>query len=430
MSKSIVSPLSTREARNNLVRRPIRKQELQDDDDDEITFRVIQDKSLRSPPEVNSGRQFTTSSPMEDAPCDENITPGMSVIVGKNKKKNKGDTSTCSKDATPKSGSSGGRRRNRKKGRRIDQDSLTNSDLEGGEDTDDDIQPSGKLTVRSRSPTSYRASSRKFALSDDEEEQDDKSGKGVANSIFGVLLTLICLFGVAVYLEVIPTDLLLQSRRSLLFVSSNKDAFPNHEQALNSVKMNVAEWKSQFSNQEKDAWTVLGASIKGIFKPEARQPSVVLLLAENDALPTAECLSGKIASMVSNLTVNAKPSPQRHASEFTDRNGLYRQIEQDLSSSSTFMLRNLEQVDGEAAMALHAFADNLNAPYKRASLVMTVKCEPKDFLSSTSKEAVAESVLGAAWGSQLDEDRVSPLLSRLTVSVVRIYPEKDLSGCP
>ncbi|MCP4466547.1 MAG: hypothetical protein GY813_07350 [Halieaceae bacterium] len=93
-------------------------------------------------------------------------------------------------------------------------------------------------------------------------------------------------------------------------------------------------------------------------------------------------------------------------------------------------LLHLELLHPAAALTLHAFTDNSNAPYKQAVLVATLEVAEGGG-GGCKLEQVAERALASLWDAELGPDKLAALLSRLVVRVVEVQEEALGQGdCP
>ncbi len=440
---SMVSPLTTREQRDRLVRRPIDRAEEEQDEADgdpgEVprapTARFLR-SSLRSPTDKaagqRGGRQFATSSPLDDVRGgiggghDDN-TPGVSMITDEDARPRQ---AARGKPTTPRSstGSAGSGKKRTSLRSKLDESSLLSLDTtedEPEEEDDDDLQPAARITRRRPnkvpSPGKPLESNASQSLAKEEPE-----GGGWAFLFFlGIFLSL-SVASVCLYLGFLRPEFFVSSPGlNRLFVDmGSEEAQVDYNRTVEKLRRQIVGLKEQFPSQEKKIWTTVLASLKGVLKPEPKQPSVILLIGDGKAFKSTQCLASKLSSLATVLLAESNDAaPQHVGSSFPSKSALHRQLESDLSLRSAFSLSHLELLPGSSAMALHAFCDNISAPYKRASIVLAVEEEEEG--ESLLPDVAAERVLTRSWSTELDEDRVSPLLSRLTVSVVRIAPEKN-----
>ena len=194
---------------------------------------------------------------------------------------------------------------------------------------------------------------------------------------------------------------------------------------LKSFKDEMKVLKQEFSAQDKRSWAVISSSVRGILKGHPSQPSVILLVSTDEkARSTSECLAMKVAQLGSGVLGKAPPSKKpSDASQFLTKADLFNRMNHELANRGAFVLGRLETLSGAVAMALHGICDNLSAPQKQAVVVMLVDVGKLPDAAEENIEVVVEDVLTKKWEEQLDIDRIAPILSRITVSVVRVKEE-------
>lgn len=103
-------------------------------------------------------------------------------------------------------------------------------------------------------------------------------------------------------------------------------------------------------------------------------------------------------------------------------------LHSSLATGGAAALLGLATLHPQAAITLHAFTDNSNAPYKQAVLVATLEVEEVEQAADCRQEVRAERALTRAWG-ELGPDKLAALLSRLVVTVAEVQQE-DAAACP
>ena len=355
-------------------------------------------------------------------PRSKDVTPGMSMIV------------------KSVNGSAGGRRRSTFTVSDEDDDSS-----EG--DTDDSQQPSAKVRVsqprsqqsstltsrsvrnasgfgkRSLNRTAASASRRSSGSFTDrstsklieitrEEERNEACKKFVTG--FGIIAVMVG-FMLLVFMQ--------YEANSLVRTSEHDAEYWN--KTLKSFKDEMKVLKQEFPAQDKRSWAVISSSVRGILREQPGQPSVLLLVSTDERTRSAsECLAVKVAQLGSGVLGKAPP-PRKpsDASQFLTKADLFRRMNHELAHRGAFVLGRLETLPGAVAMALHGICDNLSAPQKQSVVVMSVDVGKSPDASGENIAAVVEDVLTKKWEEQLDIDRITPILSRITVSVVRVKEE-------
>jgi len=375
--------------------------------------------SFSSPP----NQKFKESSPSvagSTKPASKDVTPGMSMI------------------ARTGNGSAG-------RGRRS---TFTVSDAEESSegDTDDSQQPSAKVRVRPTSQSSTLTSKtgrntsgvgkRTLNSTATAAASRRSSGSFTTDRSTSRLIEItraeerneackkfVTGFGIIAVMVGFMLLIFVQYEANSLVPLSDLDA-EYWNKTLKSFKDEMKVLKQEFSAQDKRAWAVISSSVRGILKEHPSQPSVLLLVSTDKTRPTSECLAMKMAQLGSGVLGKAPPSKKpSDASQFLSKADLFKRMNHELASRGAFVLSRLETLSGAVAMALHGICDNLSAPQKQAVVVMLVDVGKLPDAAEENIEAIVEKVLTKKWEEQLDIDRIGPILSRITVSVVRVKEE-------
>ena len=249
-------------------------------------------------------------------------------------------------------------------------------------------------------------------------------------SLFSLSVT-VALLAVLVYGGLVLQE---EDPRHKIFVERPFDS----NASLGHFQESFATLRRDFPGQDRRTWAVVGAAVKAVIRTdeEPSQPAVIMLVhSSEEEKRTAECLAKKLSSAATsalNLATSlSSPSPDDDAlsgSSFSDRSALHDRMMSDLASSGTLVLEDLENVSGSAAMALHSVCDNINAPYKRAVIVLLLGTDDGQVERDNGGRLgeVIESALEDAWSGDLDVDKLSPLLSRITVSAARVKAEESV----
>jgi len=205
------------------------------------------------------------------------------------------------------------------------------------------------------------------------------------------------------------------------------------------VKDELRSLRTQFPNQTSQGfWTLVSATLKAPMHPLPDYPGVLLLLSTPPSQATANCLASRLVELSSKVLARPGllpppaqslilPSSTLPKDPAEAKQHLTDKLHAALSSGSAVALLDLEKIHSLAALTLHAFADNTNAPFKQAVLVSTLEAE----LGDCKLEQRAERALTRLWGPSLGPDKLAALLSRLVVAVAEVHPENDINTlCP
>ena len=245
-----------------------------------------------------------------------------------------------------------------------------------------------------------------------EEERNEACKKFVTG--FGIIAVMVG-FMLLVFMQYEANSLVRTSEHDAEYWNKTLKSFRDEMKVL----------KQEFPSQDRRSWAVISSSVRGILREHPAQPSVLLLVSTDERTRSAsECLAVKVAQLGSGVLGKAPP-PKRpsDSSQFSTKADLFRRMNHELAHRGAFVLGRLETLPGAVAMALHGICDNLSAPQKQAVVVMSVDVGESPDASGENIAAVVEDVLTKKWEEQLDIDRITPILSRITVSVVRVREE-------
>jgi len=321
---------------------------------------------------------------------------------------------------------------NKNKGKDIRQQSSE------GEDDEDEEQPAarcqfvGNQSNRSlgQSPDkSWREASSRSCIINRREEPVKESGSLLQWVFFALL-------GVVLYFALVGPPTASHPAHNL----ESEPLSASHWKEMRAmVKDELRALKIQFPNQtNKGFWTLMSATLKAPMHPLPDYPGVLLLLSNPSSRDTANCLASKLVEIsskvlarpgllppsVSSLVIPSSTLPNEPAAA---KEQLTNKLHTALGDGSAVAIFDLHKIDPIAALTLHAFADNTNAPFKQAVIVSTMLAEEGD----CKLEQRAERSLTSLWGPSLGADKLAALLSRLVVAVAEVQPESDYGElCP
>jgi hypothetical protein len=96
-----------------------------------------------------------------------------------------------------------------------------------------------------------------------------------------------------------------------------------------------------------------------------------------------------------------------------------------LNKSYSIIVGPLEKIPPEAALLLHGYCDNFEAPFKKRVIILTATFDSDKPLNSKQLERK----LHRLWDPQLGKDKSGSLVSRIANNVVYIEPEIGSIPC-
>ncbi|XP_035232392.1 torsin-1A-interacting protein 1-like isoform X2 [Stegodyphus dumicola] len=205
--------------------------------------------------------------------------------------------------------------------------------------------------------------------------------------------------------------------KSLEF-KTNNPPFPKIDIILNSLK-------EEFHGQPDLSFRIVSAALKRVFKADPKEPAIIMLVAAKGVESKTHHLAHSLAQLVSEsesyVLINGlelKSTPSSLA-----KKDITEKINSALNSSAlnAVLIDALDAIPGETALIFHNYCDHENAKYKRAVYVMTVSSETEFKEKNNSKyvDNIVEKHLKNKW-KDVNEDQISSLLSRLSVSVAAV----------
>ena len=145
------------------------------------------------------------------------------------------------------------------------------------------------------------------------------------------------------------------------------------------VKDELLTLRTHFPNQTSPGfWTLVSATLKAPMHPLPDYPGVLLLLSDTLSRDTANCLASRLVEISSKVLARpglipppapslVLPASSLPADPADSKQHLTDKLYAALGLGSAVALLDLEKIDPVAALTLHAFADNTNAPFKQAN---------------------------------------------------------------
>ncbi|XP_004913768.1 torsin-1A-interacting protein 1 isoform X14 [Xenopus tropicalis] len=296
---------------------------------------------------------------------------------------------------------------------------------------DDDLigkrknSPSSKTSNRDHKKAEKRNQTDKKDLSSD----DTSWFSSVIKNIFLIVTLAVAVFLAAQYSQYGAS----RSRNN----SNVLQQFQNHFNAL----------KSSYASQSEDLWKRSRRSLElHLNKSEANtQPAIILLTAARDGKNILQCLSNQLARVYSASRNNSYMVISGANKTFHNSESAKLAIDNILTAgfqdtSSAAVLHQIESLHPGALLILYKYCDHENAAFKNVALVLTVLLEDSELEPQLSLTEIEEKVRdfinekmvsskNAESHSEMDVDKLSGVWSRISHTVLPVYPEDNFADC-
>lgn len=282
--------------------------------------------------------------------------------------------------------------------------------------TSSDTDSPGGVMDRStsKSPTLYPSLEEFQDFNESANSNEDKKSR----KTFGCLLvTLVIIVIIYVYMS---------SNESVEPLNQPDDSVP----PFHKFTEHISSLEQVLPNQNKRLWRTVKASAKHVLHDtDSDYPAVILMASPTKHAHIAKCIAKKIAenferslgiSPVTSLADVGKikdfdpPVQKKKLDEH-----LFSAFSEDQRKS--FVIDNLQLLHPEAALILHGYCDNDNAPYKDVMMVLVMYVDGVVDYSSASVEGYLEQL----WSQGLEVDKVKALLSRVANNIVTVEMEDE-----
>ena len=221
---------------------------------------------------------------------------------------------------------------------------------------------------------------------------------------------------------------------NLMSLSTPRPSPRTRADMVKEYQENLAQLRSLFPSQTSTLWRLLTIEGRRVLKDDSPgRPAVVLFPATSQTLDTAHCLLGRFADVITASYLAEKPTildADRDPGMDSGPDEVKVHIDETLArgfekGSKVGMIHHLENVNPEAAMILHGYADDDNAPYKDAFILLSIKVmalpqgEERDMKLHVYQE------MTEMLSNTIPDSSYSPLLGRITKAVVFVNPEDE-----
>lgn len=188
----------------------------------------------------------------------------------------------------------------------------------------------------------------------------------------------------------------------------------------NSETITISNLRERFPLQPRETLENIETIIDDVLKIEPIHPAVFLFIYKDDK--THDDFTNEVSKYASlKLNVN-NPHIVLDENEYHSQNVkndfgyLIYKYKPKLEISRVMIIKNLHNMSGKTAQALHSFCDEITPLVDRAVYFLTLKVH-----SFTGSDVhIAEQKLNEYW-ADLESDILAPLITRVTSTVIKIY---------
>ncbi|KAK0063587.1 torsin-1A-interacting protein 2 [Biomphalaria pfeifferi] len=195
----------------------------------------------------------------------------------------------------------------------------------------------------------------------------------------------------------------------------------------------IENMSQEFPKQKKRLWTTVKASAHHILnETHSDYPSVIMMATDIHTNNLALCLAKLITSKFQSAGGNPQhPSvvdvdTLKYMQNMEQKKTLDDRLYEVLSKHKSVIIDNLQMLSAEAALLLHSYCDNDNAPYKDVMIVLMFYIDSSVHLLDPDRPNSVERYVENLWIKDLDIDKVSAILSRVANNIVVVSDEETL----
>jgi len=216
---------------------------------------------------------------------------------------------------------------------------------------------------------------------------------------------------------------------------------PDWKSIKKDFRQDLDKIKQHFPSQTKSTMKVMRNALEAGMQNDAEHAGVIVLLYPPAARQTTDCLvnilttslhkafyKSKLTKSDGTLTDMIIKSADVPKSEI-GHDFLSRDMTARLAANRVVTLCDIHDLQAKTAHILHGILDNTGAEFKQAAVVMTLETDEAT-ATDCSADETAENILRKRW-SDIGQDKVDALISRVTVAVVEVEKEPTITSiCP
>ena len=249
-----------------------------------------------------------------------------------------------------------------------------------------------------------------------------------------VFIVLIIILGIGVLLSFL-------NNHTTKTAGNDMKSDPVTDNDLNPAMLLIDEMEHSFPLQKDETWSSFLSALTSVLRQvEPSQPAVLLLVGGHTLIETQtmQCVALTLANntnklfppmnsvnvISSEITVQVGKFVHLQNPE-TIKKELDAQMRSILDKSYSVVVGPLEKIPPEAALLLHGYCDNFEAPFKKRVIILTATFHSDKPLNSKQLERR----LNTLWDPELGEDQSASIISRIANNVVFIEPETGPMPC-
>ncbi|KAH9507582.1 hypothetical protein Btru_051516 [Bulinus truncatus] len=246
-------------------------------------------------------------------------------------------------------------------------------------------------------------------------DNTSKSKKETTNSFYVLpFFVIFAIFAFIIYLLIRPN-----SSKS----NTNLTPFSKYVSDIDILTLKLP-------NQKKRLWSTVKASVLHILnESHSDYPSVILMASPSETFHIALCVAKQITEKFESANGKSPKSTVvdidwlKHLNAVEQKKQLDENLRAVFQTSKSVVINNLQMLSPEAALLLHAYCDNDNAPHKDIMIVLMYYTDAAIHKLDPDRPNNVEYYLEEQWSKELHVDKVSALMSRVANNIVVVNEE-------
>ena len=208
-------------------------------------------------------------------------------------------------------------------------------------------------------------------------------------------------------------------------------------ESFQRFKRDLEKIKNDFPNQNTKTWSVVSSQVRSIMYGSATQPSCILMVNNQTAKGTSQCLIKSVGTSIfyalnhgveeNLIQIKAGDLP----TDPTEAKGkLFELIKQSLMDYNVVILQDIQDLHAITAMALHGICDEgFMFDQKMKPVVLMTMSDFRSESELDKEQKDISSLIRSLWEPELGVDKVYPLISRISAASVKIITD-DVKALP